>query len=616
MRQEKNKLSRHWSVMGTLLVGVLLCGATLPDSPVANAAMNGNIEAVQDLLQEGADVNLAQGDGMTALHWAAEAGDMKMVEMLLYAGANVQGVTRLGDYTPLHLASKAGKKGVVAQLLEAGADPSAYTTTGEVTPLHFAAASGNAATVELLLDYGAAVNAKESIRGQTPLMLAAGRNRIAVLQVLLENDADPSMRSEVVDIPALQRETQEGGERRNRVFEVLKEEQAPDDLGWQPDPRQVQTAVQAAWTGKSGQVTSYDYDPDAAQRILDGYRPEDDPPQDVTDPEVRPQSFAETVGGQGGFTALVHATREGYAEAALALLDAGADIDQLSEGDHSSPLLIAVINGHFDLAMLLLDRGADPNLASDAGATPLFAALNVHWAPKARYPQQTAYKQQQVVYLDVLEALLKAGADPNVRLTKQLWYMSYTFDQLNVNTTGATPFWRAAYATDVPAMRLLIAHGADSDMPTQKAPSRRRRGGEESEDPSGLSPIPVGGPAVYPIHAATGVGYGEGFAGNSHRHVPDGWLPAASYLVEELGADVNQRDVNGYAPLHHAAARGDNELIQYLVDRGADVMVVSRKGQTTVDMANGPVQRIQPFPETIALLESLGAKNSHNCVSC
>ena len=86
--------------------------------------------------------------------------------------------------------------------------------------------------------------------------------------------------------------------------------------------------------------------------------------------------------------------------------------------------------------------------------------------------------------------------------------------------------------------------------------------------------------------------------------------------MEELGADVNQRDVNGYAPLHHAAARGDNELIQYLVDRGADVMVVSWKGQTTVDMANGPVQRIQPFPETIALLESLGAKNSHNCVSC
>ena len=86
--------------------------------------------------------------------------------------------------------------------------------------------------------------------------------------------------------------------------------------------------------------------------------------------------------------------------------------------------------------------------------------------------------------------------------------------------------------------------------------------------------------------------------------------------MEELGADVNARDHDGYAPLHHAAARGDNELIRYLVEHGADPTVISRRGQTTVDMANGPVQRIQPFPETIALLESLGAENSHNCVSC
>jgi len=135
-------------------------------------------------------------------------------------------------------------------------------------------------------------------------------------------------------------------------------------------------------------------------------------------------------------------------------------------------------------------------------------------------------------------------------------------------------------------------------------------------DPSGLAPVEVGGPAVHALHAATGVGYGEGFAGNAHRHVPDGWLAAAKFLIEELGMDVNLRDHNGYNSIHHAAARGDNELVQYLVDQGGDVMAVSRRGQTTVDMANGPVQRVSPHPETVALLESLGAINNHNCVTC
>jgi ankyrin repeat protein len=128
--------------------------------------------------------------------------------------------------------------------------------------------------------------------------------------------------------------------------------------------------------------------------------------------------------------------------------------------------------------------------------------------------------------------------------------------------------------------------------------------------------VPPGGPGVYPIHAASGVEYGEGFAGNSHRHAPDGWLPALKYLVEELGADVNARDSDGYTALHHAAARGDNEMILYLVEKGADVKAVSRRGQSTADMANGPVQRVSPFPETVALLVKLGATNNNRCVSC
>ena len=80
--------------------------------------------------------------------------------------------------------------------------------------------------------------------------------------------------------------------------------------------------------------------------------------------------------------------------------------------------------------------------------------------------------------------------------------------------------------------------------------------------------------------------------------------------------DVNARDNNGYTALHHAAARGDNELILYLVSKGADVKVVARTGQSVADLANGPVQRVSPFPETVALLEKLGSKNNHRCVTC
>jgi hypothetical protein len=126
----------------------------------------------------------------------------------------------------------------------------------------------------------------------------------------------------------------------------------------------------------------------------------------------------------------------------------------------------------------------------------------------------------------------------------------------------------------------------------------------------------VGGPGVPPLLAASGVGYGEGFAANAHRYAPTGFLPAIQYLVEDLGADVNAIDHEGSTALHHAAARGDTESILYLVSKGADVTKVNREGQTVADMANGPVQRVQPFPDTLALLMKLGAKNSNRCITC
>ena len=120
-----------------------------------------------------------------------------------------------------------------------------------------------------------------------------------------------------------------------------------------------------------------------------------------------------------------------------------------SPGDKATPLLVAIINGHFDIAAYLLEHGADPNLVSDAGVSPLYATLNVQWAPIAAYPQPRAHLQQGRTYLEMMKLLLQKGADPNARVKRKVWYSSYNFDQSSVDEIGATPFWRAAYAADV-----------------------------------------------------------------------------------------------------------------------------------------------------------------------
>ena len=348
----------------------------------------------------------------------------------------------------------------------------------------------------------------------------------------------------------------------------------------------------------------------------------------------------------GGLTPLLHAVRQGHRDAVMLLLDRGAAINQVSAGDGTSSLLMATVNGQFDLALELIERGADPNIASAAGTAPLFAVIERRWGSKSSYSHPTEHQQQQATHYDVMRALLDSGADPNVRLNTHLWYSEYTFSVIGnqsagLHYKGATPFWRAAHALDVPAMRMLVEHGADPHVPTIKLPERRRRNQPPPEaeiaaadakktlsgaalarppapntDPSRLAPVPVGGPFIAPIHVVAGAGYGQSWAANAHIHAPGAWLDAIRFLVEECDADVNLRDARGYTPLHHAASRGDTEAVQYLIDRGADVMVVSRKGETTVDMANSPYERIPPYPETIALLESYGAINNHNCISC
>jgi ankyrin repeat protein len=539
-------------------------------SPVADAAMAGDLATVRTLLKQGGDVNAAQGDGMTALHWAAINNQVELAQVLLYAGANVRAATRINGYTPLFLASQHGHADLVETLLEAGSDPRTTSASGS-TPLMLAASSGSERTVALLLDAGAEVNARDKARGQTALMFAAAYNRVPVIELLASRGADVNIASKFQDLYQFSAEDAEG-----RPSPAAGTGPAPAARAQAPPPRPRVPGVDRAWV------------------------------------------YTELIGYQGGLTPLLLAAREGHADAVRTLLGAGADVNQVSPGDKTSPLLIATINGHYDLAKLLLDQGADPTLQADNGVTPLYAVLNCQWAQKANYPQPRAYLQQKLTYLELMTALLDKGADPNVRLKKKVWYAGYNSDLSGIDESGATPFWRAAYASDVDAMKLLVSRGADPRIPTIKPAGRRFAEGarEAARDVSGLPPIPVGGPSATPLMAASGIGYAEGFAANSHRIHQAGWMPAVKYLVEELGLDVNARDHDGNTALHHAASRGDNEMIQYLLSKGADLKAVNREGQNVADMANGPVQRTQPYPETLALLEKLGLKHNNKCVSC
>ena len=600
---------------------VVACAATLmlgaarftpAESPVADAVMRGDTAQVRTLIRQGNDVNAAQADGMSALHWAARRGDANSAQVLLFAGARVDAVTRNGNYTPLHLAAREGRADVVKLLLSHGANALAETSTGGATALHFAAQHGNPAAIAALLDAKVPVDIRESAWGQTPLMWAAAFGRVDAIDVLIKRGAGIEAASRIEDIPKQEREIRTLLTARARKVAALKSVEQP----------QQQTAAASAPAARAPEAAASGAAGQRAAATAPAGRAAGDSARPATGFQQRGPSYGDLIGNKGGLTPLLFAVREGHDAAVEKLIAAGANVNHVSEGDHTSPLLMAVINGRFDMAGRLMDKGADVKLQSDAGATPLYAVINTQWAPKSLYPQPTAQYQQKTSHLELMERMLKAGADPNVRLKKHLWFMSYNFDLLGVNTVGATPFWRAAYGLDVPAMKLLVQYKADPTIPTIKPVGRLpgdeapEEGAAGSSDPSGLPPVPDGGPGVYPIHAASGVGYGEGYAANSHRHAPDAWIPAVKYLIETIGADPNARDFNGYNPLHHAAARGDNELIEYLVSKGADVKALSRRGQTTADMANGPVQRIPPFLETVDLLVKLGSKNSNKCRSC
>ena len=178
----------------TVLTAALLTGV-----PLIEAVKAGNIDTVRAMVAKHADVNAAEVDGTTALHWAAHFDNLAAADLLIRAGANVKAANRY-LVTPLWLACINGSGAMVEKLLAAGADPNTTMPEGD-TALMTAARTGNVGAVKALLVRGANVNARENWKGQTALMWAAAGNNAATVEALIEAGADIQARTKYKPLP-------------------------------------------------------------------------------------------------------------------------------------------------------------------------------------------------------------------------------------------------------------------------------------------------------------------------------------------------------------------------------------------------------------------------------
>jgi ankyrin repeat protein len=500
-----------------LLLAVLAAawaGAVLAASPLADVIESGRRDAAIDLIERGADVNAAQGDGTTPLHWAAYQLDADLVRALIDRGAKAATQNRYGA-SPLSEAVKAANAELVEMLLEAGADVDAPNQDGE-TALMLAARTGSLAVAKKLVAGGANVNARERYREQTALMWAAEGAFPDVTELLIEHGADVRARA------------------------------AANDWG--------------------AQITS---EPRAQ------YRP------------------------TGGLTPLLYAARSGCADCVRAILAAGEDIDRPTP-DGVTALMLAIDNFEFDTAKVLLDAGANPHLSDWWGRTALYLAIDMN----TYVPRTPAYPRSKTATgMELVNQLLAAGVDVNTQLNHHRPGRGGNSQRFvdDLLTTGATPLLRAAIMHDHAAMRALLEHGAEVDLPNVMG--------------------------VTPLMAAAGVGVREpGFGANrapdfAAKTIEDAVIASIEILLA-AGADINagvtdiksrtariarqssMTDRGGQTALHSAAGRGWAVVVAYLLEHGADAGIEDGLGRSALALATTPVGG-RPVPNSEQIAEML-----------
>lgn len=447
-------------------------------------------------------------------------------------------------------AMKGDAKAVRSLLRQPGALTEAHPDG--MTALHWAVQRRDLAMTDLLLDAGADASAANRT-GAKPLYLAAQNGDAPILARLLEagEDANAVLTAEGETVLMLASHTG-----NPEAVKLLL------DRGADPNVQQVRGQTALMWAASEGHT-------EIVKLLLAGGADPALASVASTRPERRPP---------GGMTALLFAARQGRLETARALLDGGANVDQAS-ADNTSALLIAVVNGHYELASLLIERGANPNIADANGRTPLYAAIdlrNVQWsqAPAPELPQAT--------HLAMIEQLLAAGADPSVKMTGKVGHRG-SFDMRWSDLKGGTAFSRAAWNGDIEVMRLLLAKGADPHVVTDK------------------------GETALLLLAGAGWPLGQGYL-RSEEEI----TAALKLLVEELGQDVNAATTEGITPVIGAIFKGDNYVVQYLVDHGARLDVKDKAGRDVITWAQGIAandgQPPRPQPETEKLVRELMAK--------
>jgi ankyrin repeat protein len=254
---------------------------------------------------------------------------------------------------------------------------------------------------------------------------------------------------------------------------------------------------------------------------------------------------------------MMYAAREGAIDACRTLAEAGADVDAAGP-DGITPLMLAIINDHFDLAAALLDEAADPNRPDQSGMTALYAAVDMRTLPwmqgRPDLPPSGALDE-----LDIIKALLAAGARVDARLTAPLLQRNHTAGDPGLGE-GATAFMRAAKSGDVELMKLLLEHGAD---PAQALKNHTNAlmlaAGMTWRDGGGAFPTRDRGPEQGAIDALT--------------------------LLLARGADINAVNDAGATALHGAVARGSEPIIRFLVEHGARLDARDKQGRTPLDLA-------------------------------